>query len=389
VRRISAQTGTVSTVAGNGLPGGGGDGGPGVEASLVSPGGIVVGPDRSVYVSVGGSSAGFFGASTAIRRVDPSGAITRYAGLPALAGDGGPAAFAYLLGPTQIAFDATNSAYILEGGRIRKIGVDGRIRLFRDTTTSIAYPSCLGTLSDGSVLFCDTFSTISRRDPTGAESLVAGRRDGIAGAGSLATDTLLTTIGWIAVDSQDRIYLAEPSRGTVRRVDPDGTITTIAGTGVPGFSGDGGPAVNAKFRPIGIALDGDANVYIADGSNARVRKIDTEGIVTTIAGNGRLNPPVDGSIAVESPVFAVLVAVDGRKTSTSQIAVHHFIELAPQAEFINGLVRRRTSQRATEGRHDKRLQVCSELLSTRTKTSIWLTSSITASAESKARTHFQ
>jgi len=108
------------------------------------------------------------------------------------------------------------------------------------------------------------------------------------GDGRKATDVTLTLVDGIAVDSRGNVYISHRSKNRIRKIDPQGTITTIAGDGIAGFKGDGGPALKASLNfPAGLCLDKAGNLFIADRNNHRIRKVDTRGIITTIAGTGK------------------------------------------------------------------------------------------------------
>src|SRR5215469_5083564 len=156
-------------------------------------------------------------------------------GISGISGDGGPAAGASLAGPLGLVFDSAGALYISDSGnnRIRKVAVDG-------TITTVAGTGVAGSLGDG-------------------------------GPATLAQ---LNIPRGLAVDSNRNLYISDSANNRVRRVSPDGMITTIAGTGATGFSGDGGPATQATFFvPDGLAIDTAGNLYIADYGNGRVRKI--------------------------------------------------------------------------------------------------------------------
>ena len=120
--------------------------------------------------------------------------------------------------------------------------------------------------------------------PVGTISTVAGGNG--SGDGAPALSVPINGLG-IAIDSQGRIYIAEPKAHRVRRVRTDGTIETLAGTGQPGFSGDGGPAANARLSsPDEVAVDANGNVYVSDAGNARIRRIAADGTISTLAGTG-------------------------------------------------------------------------------------------------------
>ena len=117
----------------------------------------------------------------------------------------------------------------------------------------------------------------------------------------------------VVVDNSGNLYIADTGNSRVRKVSGDGVITTIAGTGVSGYSGDGGPAKSAQLKaPTGLALDASGNLYVADYLDNRIRKISTDGVITTVAGRGDFNPPLgDGGPAINAALAGPLgVAVD-------------------------------------------------------------------------------
>ena len=187
----------------------------------------------------------------------------------AITGDSSPAAAAKLFWPDDVAVDAAGNLYISDSGnnRIRKV------------------------------------------DSSGIISTVAGTgEEGFAGDGGPAVDAQLSNPESVAVDAAGNLYIAESGNLRIRRVDPSGIITTIAGTGVRGYSGDGGPAVQAQLSyPNGVAVDTDSNLYIADSTNYRIRRVDSSGIISTFAGTGEGASP--GTAARRSrPSWAILQA---------------------------------------------------------------------------------
>ena len=241
IRRVDSS-GTITTIAGTGVEGYSGDGGPAVDAQIHHPAGMVVDTEGNLFFSEPFERR--------IRRVDSSGIITTIAGTgeEGFSGDGGPAVQAQLGSPSGVAVDAAGNLYI----------------------TVI------------------TNSTIRRVDPSGTIATIAGvGRWGFAGDGGPAVQAHLNSPSDVAVDSAGNLYIADESNLRIRRVDSSGIITTIAGSGERGFAGDGGPAVEAQFdRPRGVAMDMTGNLYIADHGNHRIRKVDPSGTITTIAGTG-------------------------------------------------------------------------------------------------------
>src|ERR1051326_5130759 len=233
-----AQTNAITTVAGNGTAGYSGDGGSATSAQLNAPFSIAVDSAGNIYIAEWSNNR--------VRKVSTSGTITTFAGTGAggFGGDGGPATDAALNSPEGVAVDAAGNVYIADAfnNRIRKVDPSGII-------TTIAGNGNPGYTGDGPAL------SAGLNDPSG-----------------------------VAVDKNGNVYVADNSNHRIRKIS-GGTISTIAGTGVGGFSGDGGPATKAQvFNPTHLTIDGAGNLYIADYSNNRVRKIDTSGTITTIAG---------------------------------------------------------------------------------------------------------
>lgn len=256
--RAIAPDGTVSTFAGNGAPGFAGDGGPAIAASLNGPTGIALDLVGNLYIADGSNRR--------IRRVDTNGVITTYAGTGAqgFSGDGGPASAAMLDAPTRIDFDANDVLHFTDQNnhRIRRIDASG------------------------------TISTIAGNGPTGAAARAFGGDGGPAASAQFQHPTALK------FDAGGNLVVTDQLNLRIRRIDRSGTIQTIAGTGVQGFSGDGGPATAATIGfPGQAAIDSAGNVYFADTPNHRVRRIDPAGTITTVAGTGAAASTGDGGPA--------------------------------------------------------------------------------------------
>ena len=255
IRKIDAA-GMVTTYAGTGNWGYSGDGGSASRAQLHSPAGMAVDNDGNLYVAEREGHR--------VRRIDTSGTITTYAGTGeyGFGGDGGPAIQAQFGRPSGIAIDAEGILYVSSrnGQLIRRIDIEGVI------TTLAGAREEEGDDGDGGP------ASLARIAPTG-----------------------------IAVDSAGRVYVAQRQYHRVRRIDTKGVITGFAGTGEQGYGGDGGPAIQAQFdRPQRVAVDATGNVYVTDGGNRRVRKIDTAGVITTSAGTGDCCYDGDGGPALQA-----------------------------------------------------------------------------------------
>ncbi|MGH2652049.1 MAG: hypothetical protein ACRDHK_12680, partial [Actinomycetota bacterium] len=224
-----APSGDVTTVAGTGLPGFSGDGGPATEAKVTHIWDVALDPDGNVYIA----------ASARIRKVDTDGIITTLAGTGSrgFSGDGGPAQGAQVDRLTGVTVDASGSVYFIDygNGRIRKIDTHGVI-------TTIAGP--------------------------------AEGRGCLSGDGGQATEASFCGPEHLSVDPEGTIYLADTGNHRIRMIDTQGIVTTIAGTGTPGFSGDGAPALKAQLsEPSGVAVGPDGVIFIADSGNNRVRAV--------------------------------------------------------------------------------------------------------------------
>ena len=270
-----AQTGTISTVAGDGFrseKGEGrfnGDGASASSASLNFPSSVFKDASGNLYI------ADLW--NRRIRKVDESGIISTVAGngLSGFSGDGGPATLASLSVPSDVFIDRSGNLYIVE----------------------------------------PTLDRIRRVDESGIISTVAGNGlSGFSGDGGPATLASLSSPGAIFVDGSGNLYIADSGNNRIRKVGASsGIIITVAGSGEADFSGDGGPATRASlFYPTGVFLDRIGNMYISDGDNHRVRKVDAStGIINTVAGDGEHGFSGDGGPATRAQIgFVSGVFVD-------------------------------------------------------------------------------
>ncbi|UWZ83946.1 NHL domain-containing protein [Occallatibacter riparius] len=269
VYKVSPE-GIVTLVAGNGGPGPSGDGGSAISAAMGPMVGFAVDRSGNLFIA----DRGVIG----IRKVDAAtGTISIFAGngMVGYSGDGGPATSAQLGDMSGLAVDDRGNLYIADSSNnaIRKVDAS-----------------------------------------TGIISTVAGNgTPGYSGDGAAATKAQLGTPWDVAVDSSGNLYIADSWNSVIRKVDAStGIISTVAGNGEGGYSGDGGPATRAQLSdPTGVAVDSTGNLYIADWANLRTRKVDAaSGNISTIAGNGTTGDPIDGGPATSSASYARDVVVD-------------------------------------------------------------------------------
>ena len=257
IRKVTVSTGDISTVAGDGTAGYSGDGGPATKAELSSPEGVAVDHAGNIYIADHTNSR--------IRKVTLStGIITTVAGngTTGYSGDGGLATKAELCAPEDVTVDSAGNIYIADScnNRIRKV-----------------------TVSTGII-------TTVAGDGTG----------GYSGDGGQATSAELSDPIGVGLDTANNIYIGDFSNNRIRKVTVStGIITTVAGDGKGGYSGDGGPATSAELdSPGGVEVDPAGNIYIADYGNSRIRKVTAlTGFISMIGGNGVAGYSGDGGAA--------------------------------------------------------------------------------------------
>ena len=263
VRRVDAQSGLISTIAGNGGSGYSGDGGLATQATISQPGGLAIDGAGDIYFADSGNAI--------IRRIDAvSGIITTVAGAPSVpgySGDGSAATSAKLSSPRGIAFDAAGDLFIA------------------DTNNNVVREVAVA---------------------TGSISTVAGTGSaGYSADGGLATTAQLNSPWTVCIGTDNSIYIADLANNRVRKVT-SGVISTVAGTGNRGFSGDNGAASSAELNdPTSVILDPAGNLYIADSGNNRVRKVySATGLIETLAGNGSEQFSGDAGPANSASLYA-------------------------------------------------------------------------------------
>lgn len=297
-QRTAEKIGSViTTVAGTGVAGGKGDGGKATDAEIEEPHGIVVAPDGTVFLSEDSPAR--------IRKITPAGMISTYAGTgeSGFSGDGGPAVQAKLSKPMGLALGRDGTLFVADAGnrRVRAIAPNGIIRTFAGgesnephsgdggpaTEASFEQPHALAMTPDGSLYVADSDAgTVRRIGPDGRISTVAGGGtqrgvDDIPATQAILEDPLGLTVG----PSQE-IYVTEWDGDRVRRIDPSGTITTVIGIGT-GSSDDGALAKTASIsQPHTVDLGPDGSLYVTEEGRSRVRRVTPDGRVETIAGGG-------------------------------------------------------------------------------------------------------
>lgn len=237
------------------------------------------------------------------------------------AGDGGQATSATLNQPYGVAADGAGNLYIgdQQNHRVRKVWWDGHITTLagngtatyngdgiQATAASLKYPYAVLPDAAGNVYVADCNNLRIRKiSTTGIITTVAGNgTDAFAGDNGQAVNASISYPHGIALDAAGNLYIADCFNHRVRKVSTGGVITTIAGNGATGFSGDGGQAVNASlYYPTSIAFDSAGNCFISDCFNGRIRKVAPSGIISTIAGNGATSYSGDGGQATSAGIY--------------------------------------------------------------------------------------
>jgi uncharacterized protein (TIGR03437 family) len=309
VRKILAD-GVITTIAGGGtiFPA---DGVPAAQSELYYPAGVALGPDGSIYIAAG-----------YIQKISSDGMISILAGngYESYSGDNGPALNAQLFVPTDLALDGRGNVYIADAlnHAIRRVDASGIITTFAGTGScgsggdggpasraSLCSPSGVTTDSAGDVFIADNRNNRVRMiSPTGTITTVAGNgQPGFSGDGGPAAQAGLSLPWSVAVDAAGNLFIADYGNNRIRKVS-NGTITTVAGTGIRGFSGDGGPAAAAEIsHPWSLALGPAGDLYFAEFINLRVRRVSSTGIISTVAGgNGNGQYPGDGALAANAGI---------------------------------------------------------------------------------------
>jgi sugar lactone lactonase YvrE len=292
-------TASIATVAGNGSQGFAGDGGPAAAAQLATPAGVALTADGGYLIADSGNAR--------VRKVSAAGVITTVAGsgVSGLAGDGGPATAAQLYSANAVAVLPDGSFLIADAGnkRIRQVTAAGVMitaagggPLQLDigdggpaTAALLNNPADVAVTPDGGFLIADTANwRIRKVAASGVITTVAGNgQHGFSGDGGPATAAQLAGPAGVAPTADGGFLIADSENNRIRKVSAAGMIATVAGVGTGGFSGDGGPATAAQLNhPIGVTPTADGGFYIADTFNHRIRFVSAAGTIATVAGGG-------------------------------------------------------------------------------------------------------
>ncbi len=334
VRKVSSA-GIITTYAGNGTGGFSGDGGSATLANLL-PGGTAIDTTGNIYIAVAGRIRKISTCDSSLALPPITGPATVQAGtsitlINAIAGGRwyttapeiatvnrygvvtglapGVDSIYYALSNTcrttavraivSVTATTCNIMTTVAGTGTRGYRGDGGAA----TAARLAAPAGVTTDDSGNVYFTDLNNHVVRKiDITGTITTIAGTGSaGFSGDGGPATAAQLFIPWGITVDRRGNIFVAEGGNNRIRKISASGIISTVAGSGAAGFSGDRGPATAAKLRfPIGVALDLAGNIYVSDVANNRVRKINTSGVITTVAGNGSGGFSGDGGPALSA-----------------------------------------------------------------------------------------
>lgn len=319
VRKINTS-GVITTIAGTGNDTTTGDSGPATAAGLNKPNAIALDGSNNIYIAC----------ASVIRKVNTSGVISTIAGTgtAGYSGDGGAATAAAINVPNGVVVDAGGNLFFTDGNnnRVRKINTSGTISTIAGTGTAslsgdggpataatISKPYGITINASGELLFSDMFNyRIRKINSSGIISTIAGSYPGYSGDGGAATAAYLNNPAGIALDGSGNLYVTDLNNANVRKINTSGIITTVAGVYhyswygfMNGWYNGDGIAATAAFlnHPSGVMTDGSGNIYIADKSNDRLRKVNTSGTISTLAGMGNPGYSGDGGAATAAQLL--------------------------------------------------------------------------------------
>ena len=315
--------GVINTVAGDGTSGYFGDSGTATAAEMSYPSGVAVDASGNLFIADAGNNV--------IRKVGTNRSIMTVAGngTNGFSGDGGSTTAAELSNPQGVAVDTAGNLFIADSGnqRIRKVGINGTITTVAGngtngysgdssaaTNAELLSPYGVAVDASGNLFIADSGNSVIRKVGTnGVITTVAGNGGyGYSGDGGAATNATLSGSVGVAVDASGNLYIADNGNNVIRKVDSNGNITTVAGDGLSGYAGDGGLATSARLAsPSGVAVDASGDLFIADFYNSVIRKVNDSGAITTVAGTGSYGYLGDGGAATSAALsYPVGVALD-------------------------------------------------------------------------------
>ena len=311
IRKINSN-GIINTIAGNGSGGYNGEGIPATLSQTYETTGMMIDKAGNIFIAERSDNR--------VRKLSASGVITTVAGngIKGYSGDGGLAINAQLDLPNSLSIDNNGNIFIADLGNscIRKINVNGVITTIAGNgvrgftgdgglaiNAQLDYPTAVFADSSGNILIADQGNhRIRKINVAGIITTIVGNGTyGINGDGGNATDAQLTYPSSVTEDVHGNIFITEWGNSRVRKIDTNGIINTVAGNGSDGFDGDGGKALEAQVHANFISFDRDENMIVTDGANNRIRKVDKHGIITTIVGGGAVFG--DGGLAVSAQLY--------------------------------------------------------------------------------------
>ena len=312
----------IITIAGTGSSSTSGDGGAAMLASFYQPVGLAVDATGNLFISdaeAGGN----------IRKIDTNGIISRVAGKssPPWSSDGGAAINANFQTPYMLALDGNGNIFVADQlhNSVRMVGTNGIITTVAGngtygsggdgglaTNANLSQPSGVAIDLIGNLFIADASGRIRKVDTNGIINTVAGNgTNGYSGDGGAATNAMLNVPISLCVDKNENLFITDYGNGCIRKVDTNGIITTVAGTGTNGYSGDGGIATAAMLKnPRDVAVDGCGNIFICDTGNSRIREVDTNGFITAVAGKGSGSFSGDGGAATNANISPFGITLD-------------------------------------------------------------------------------
>ncbi len=325
---------TINPFAGNHTSGYSGDGNAALSAQCFAPAGIACDNAGNVYFCEIGNSV--------VRKVNAAGIISTVAGTgtAGFSGNGGPATAANINQPTSVAIDDTGNIIITDDANnmIRKVNTSGIISTIAGTgvagywgdlgpavSAQLNSPSGVATDHKGNIYIADVYNHAVRKIDTGGRiTTIAG--DGTPGYTGNGYSAIIASLNFpkgVIVDSAGNIFIVDQGNSAIRRINTGGIINTYAGCDTPGYSGDGGYGYKAKLNaPTEVATDRSGNLYIADFNNHVVRKVTPSGIISTYAGSGTSGYSGDGGnarLANMAGPYGVAVSSTGRIYITDEI----------------------------------------------------------------------